>query len=196
MSFRKEIKLLLDPRKSFDFKEMILQKGAITLYPKRDISSLYFDNSFKKCHKDSIEGSLPRKKIRIRTYPGEKNKIYLLEKKISSPEGRYKSSLKISTKYCNKITKYGYFDRAYGILFPVIYVNYSREYYKFKNFRITIDKKINYSLYKRKTTKQDTKSVIEIKFNQKDNENLIINSFTNKITRFSKYSNGIQLFNL
>ena len=175
---------------------MILEKKAVTLYPKREISSLYFDNSFKQCHKDSIEGSLPRKKIRIRTYPSEKNDTYLFEKKISSPEGRYKSSIKISSSYCKRITKYGYFDKTYGILFPIIHVNYSREYFKFKNFRVTIDENINYSLYKRKITKKDKKSVIEIKFSQNDDESLIINSFTNKITRFSKYSNGIQLFNL
>ena len=73
MSFRKEIKLVLDRRKSFDFKEMILEKGATQIYPKRLVSSLYFDNLLKQCHKDSIEGSLPRKKIRIRSYPSEKN---------------------------------------------------------------------------------------------------------------------------
>ncbi len=196
MSFRKEIKLILSPRKSFDFKEMIIKKGASVLHPKRKISSLYFDNLSKQCHKDSIEGSLPRKKIRIRSYPSEKNDKYLFEKKISSPEGRYKSSKKVSLNYCNKIIQNGYFDKIYGMLLPLIYVNYSREYYKFKNFRITIDEDINYSTYKRKRIKKDTKSVIEIKFTQNDDEDLIINSFTNKLTRFSKYSNGIQLLNL
>ena len=196
MSFRKEIKLVLDRRKSFDFKEMILEKGATQIYPKRLVSSLYFDNLLKQCHKDSIEGSLPRKKIRIRSYPSEKNKKYLFEKKISSPEGRYKSSKKVSLNYCNRIIRNGYFDKTYGMLSPLIYVNYSREYYKFKNFRITVDEDIQYSIYKRKKIKKDTKSVIEIKFTQSDNENFIVNSFPNKLTRFSKYSNGIQILNL
>ena len=82
------------------------------------------------------------------------------------------------------------------MLSPLIYVNYSREYYKFKNFRITVDEDIQYSIYKRKKIKKDTKSVIEIKFTQSDNENFIVNSFPNKLTRFSKYSNGIQILNL
>ena len=42
------------------------------------------------------------------------------------------------------------------------------------------------------------KRIINYKANsiEKYNEDLIINSFTNKLTRFSKYSNGIILFNL
>ena len=196
MSFRKEIKLVLDRKKSFDFKDMILKKGAKIIYPKRKILSLYFDNFLRQCHKDSIEGSLPRKKIRIRSYPDEKKEKYLLEKKISSPEGRYKSSKKVTLNYCNRIIKNGYFDKSYGVLLPLIYVNYFREYYKLDNFRITVDEEICYSVFKRKNIKRDSKSVIEIKFSQNHDENFIINSFPNKLTRFSKYSNGIQLLKL
>ena len=83
MSFRKEIKSILNRRNSFDFKKMIIKKGAIEIYPKRKISSLYFDNAKKQTHVDSEEGALPRKKIRIRTYPNDENIRYYLEKKIS-----------------------------------------------------------------------------------------------------------------
>ena len=37
MSFRKEIKLILNRRKSLDFKKMIFSKGAVEMYPKRKI---------------------------------------------------------------------------------------------------------------------------------------------------------------
>ena len=94
MSFRKEIKLILNPSKSIDFKSMLLNKGAKEIYPKRKVSSLYFDNIKRQSHIDSLEGSLPRKKIRIRTYPNEAKRRYLFEKKISSPEGRFKESKK------------------------------------------------------------------------------------------------------
>ena len=63
----------------------------------RKVKSIYFDNNLLELYKDSIEGSNPRKKIRIRNYPEHKNN-YLLEKKISSIEGRYKTSKKISDK--------------------------------------------------------------------------------------------------
>ena len=196
MSFRKEIKLILNRRKSLDFKKMIFSKGAVEMYPKRKISSLYFDNFAKQSHIDSEEGVLPRKKIRIRTYPNEENKKYLFEKKISSTEGRYKVSKKISLELYNKMINQGYFDKMYGTLGPLLYVDYFREYYLLENFRITIDENISYKIFKKKKLKRDTKSVIEIKFTKKQNEDFIINSFTNKLTRFSKYSNGINLMNL
>ena len=80
MSFRKEIKLILYPSKSIDFKTMLLNRGAKEMYPKRKVSSLYFDNIKRQTHIDSVEGLLPRKKIRIRTYPNETKKRYLFEK--------------------------------------------------------------------------------------------------------------------
>ena len=43
---------------------------------------------------DSEDGCLPRKKIRIRFYPNQ-NSGFNLETKISSVEGRFKSSKKI-----------------------------------------------------------------------------------------------------
>ena len=196
MSFRKEIKLILNRRNLFDFKKMIIEKGAIKMYPKRKISSLYFDNPKKQIHVDSEEGILPRKKIRIRTYPNDENIRYYLEKKISSPEGKYKSSNRISDTYYNRMIEQGFFDNMYGILKPLLHVEYLREYYKLKNFRITIDEKVNYKIFKKKIFKIDSNSVAEIKFTNKEDEDKIINSFTNKITRFSKYSNGINFMNL
>ena len=193
MSFRKEIKLILNRRKSFDFKKMILSRGAVEVYPKRNISSLYFDNTYKQSHLDSEEGVLPRKKIRIRTYPNDKDKIFLFEKKISSTEGRHKVSKKINLEIYNKMINQGYYDKMYGILVPLLHVDYLREYYLLKNFRITIDQNIKYKMFKKKRFKKDTKSVVEIKFSKRENEDTIINSFTNKLTRFSKYSNGINL---
>lgn len=196
MSFRKEIKLILNRRNSLDFKKMIIERGAVEIYSKRKISSLYFDNPKKQSHVDSEEGTLPRKKIRVRTYPNDENIRYYLEKKISSPEGKYKSSKRISDKYYNKMIVQGFFDKMYGILKPLLHVEYLREYYKLKNFRITIDEKICYKIFKKKIVKKDSNSIAEIKFTNKENEDKIINSFTNKITRFSKYSNGINFMNL
>jgi hypothetical protein len=196
MSFRKEIKLILYPGKSIDFKEMLLNRGAKEIYTKRKVSSLYFDNIKRQSHIDSVEGLLPRKKIRIRTYPDEINRRYLFEKKISSPEGRFKQSTKISSLGYKNIINNGYFDNMYGMLKPLIHVDYLREYYKFENYRITIDENITYKIFRKITIRKDMRSIIELKFNKKYNEDLIINSFTNKLTRFSKYSNGIILFNL
>ena len=44
---------------------------------------------------NSVEGVLPRKKIRIRFYPENQDNNFYLEKKISSIEGRYKTKEKM-----------------------------------------------------------------------------------------------------
>ena len=196
MSFRKEIKLILCRSKSLDFKYMLLNRGAKEIYAKRKVSSLYFDNIKRQSHIDSVEGLLPRKKIRIRTYPDDIKKKYLFEKKISSPEGRFKESKIISLLRYDNIINKGYFDNMYGVLKPFIHVDYFREYYKLENYRITIDENITYKIFRKINIKNDTRSIIEIKFNKKYNEDSIINLFTNKLIRFSKYSNGVILFNL
>ena len=72
-------------------KSLLLNKGGKELYPKRKISSLYFDSTQLKMFTDSEEGITPRKKIRVRMYPGDNtNKGLNLETKISSAEGRFK----------------------------------------------------------------------------------------------------------
>ena len=196
MSFRKEIKLRLNKSKIYNFKDLLSSRGAEILYPKRIVSSLYFDTNNKNCYRDSVEGVIPRKKIRIRSYPDEDIKIFLFEKKISSAEGRFKISKKISLTNANKIITLGHFDKMYGHLKPIMHIEYIREYYKYKNYRITIDSKINYRFYKKKFSKNDQMSIIELKYNIKLDDDAIINSFSNKTTRFSKYSNGLSLLNL
>ena len=150
MSYRKEIKLRLNKSKIYNFKDLLSSRGAEILYPKRIVSSLYFDTNNKNCYRDSVEGVIPRKKIRIRSYPDEDIKIFLFEKKISSAEGRFKISKKISLTNANKIITLGHFDKMYGHLKPIMHIEYIREYYKYKNYRITIDSKINYRFYKKK----------------------------------------------
>ena len=65
------------------------------MYEPRKINSLYFDTLSLQSFSDSEEGTLPRKKIRVRWY-NDFEKL-TIEKKISSVEGRYKqqNSLKL-----------------------------------------------------------------------------------------------------
>ena len=92
MSFRIEEKLLIKNLQIIQFKEYLFKNNAKILFPEREISSLYFDNSTADMYKDSVEGTTPRKKIRIRHYPNNNNKSLYLETKISSIEGRFKKS--------------------------------------------------------------------------------------------------------
>ena len=89
MSFRIEEKLLINRKQILEFKDLLFKKHAKQLFPPRKIQSLYFENFKDEMYKDSLEGSLPRKKIRVRNYLHDKNTSLYLEMKISSVEGRY-----------------------------------------------------------------------------------------------------------
>jgi SPX domain protein involved in polyphosphate accumulation len=90
MSFRIEQKILIGKNQIIEFKNLYQKKNLKKLYPPRIIKSLYFENLNNNMYKDSVEGVVPRKKIRIRNYPNENEGKLYLEKKISSVEGRYK----------------------------------------------------------------------------------------------------------
>ena len=66
MSFRKEEKLKIPPNNIFLLKKMIINNEGKNLYPSRTINSIYFDNQKLSMYTQSIEGVVPRKKIRIR----------------------------------------------------------------------------------------------------------------------------------
>ena len=146
MNFRIENKYKIEKDKLFNFYEYLKQNSAQVLYPQRKIHSIYLDNQSFSSYNDSIEGIVPRKKIRIRTYPkklDDKKKInYTLEIKINSAEGKIKNINK-NFDY-DRIIRYGYFDDMYGQCFPKVEISYFREYFSLLGFRITIDKLINY----------------------------------------------------
>ena len=130
MSFRSENKFIINKNKIFEFKQWLSKNNYSQLFPKRKINSVYFDNKNFMIYKDSIEGTLPRKKIRIRTYSSnffEDTNKFNYEIKISSVEGRYKTSNKL-IKNINNIFN-GIFDNQYGMCYPVLNVIYEREYY-------------------------------------------------------------------
>ena len=88
MSFRNEDKLFIHHNKIGVFKKYLRKRGAIQIYKPRIVKSTYFDNKNFDMYHNSIEGTVPRKKIRIREYPEFKNKLFI-EKKISSVEVRF-----------------------------------------------------------------------------------------------------------
>ena len=137
MSFRKEEKF---PCTEFDQKliySKLTDRGMVPLYNRREISSIYFDNKLSDCYKDSQEGSLPRKKIRIRHYPESIQKKFNEEIKISSIEGRYKISNSLSLNENKSLLNHGIKDNQYGVCYPVLRVSYKRSYFKLDKVRIT-----------------------------------------------------------
>ena len=195
MSFRIEKKLFIKKENFFEFKKKLVSIGAKKIYKSRTINSLYFDNLKQDMYHDSIEGLTPRKKIRVRNYPDEKNDTILIETKISSVEGRFKTNKKINKKYFDKIIQRGILDNKYGICKPILSVNYNRDYYKKDDVRITLDTNIFYKLYKNNAVKKDFEIVAELKTSIKKNLDDLFEVFPYQEIRFSKYCNGIQLFN-
>ena len=187
MSFRNEEKLQLDKSKSFLFLDYLYKKKAKKIFKNRKISSIYFDNKNFDMYNHSIEGLVPRKKIRLRYY-NEDKKEFQYEIKIKSAEGRYK----ISKKTINNTVLNGFFDTDYGQLKPVTIVSYTRSYYLLKNLRITLDQNIEYQNYNNKRIFRDNNIVAEVKSSFNYPKDVIEQLFPFTRIRFSKYCNSIE----
>ena len=182
MSFRIEKKYNIHQTKIPLLFKWLEKNKAIEIFQKRKINSVYFENDSSTMFYDSIEGSLPRKKIRVRKYG------------INSIEGRYKKKNKINDS--SKIFKYGIFDKDYGNCFPKIEINYNRNYYKiFNKIRLTLDTDISYKRYDKnffsKKIKEE-KIVLEVKTQNTDYENYINTNINFEEIRFSKYCNAFE----
>ena len=200
MSFRIEEKLKVAESKIFQLRDWITKNMGVTLYPTRTINSIYFDNQDYTMYNQSIEGVVPRKKIRLRVYGKEfsPNKNINKEIKISSVEGKYKISELVQNP--SKLLNFGIYDNNYGLCIPVLNVSYERSYYKIKNIRLTIDEKIIYrkiangKIFEPSTF--DKYNIVELKCNSNKSISLLSNNFPFERTRFSKYTRGIEFTRL
>ena len=143
---RVEQKAELLPNNYGKFLDWLASNKFDILYPERIVSSIYFDNTSMDSYRDTVEGNTPRKKIRIRTYGIDAFKDFSkkiqLEKKLSNEYYRLKSQKDyISLK---ESLENGIIDDQYGLCFPVAKITYNREYFFYKNWRVTIDKFIRY----------------------------------------------------
>ena len=195
MSFRLEDKLLRNPGNLSHFYEFLNKQSAIKLFQKRIIKSLYFDNQNLQMYKDSIEGTVPRKKIRIRQYPNFKDENYYFEMKTSSVEGRFKTREIIDEEKFLFLQKYGYLDKTYGNCLPNFYVTYEREYSKIKDVRISIDKNIVYTNFLTNKNFKDNKSIVELKTSINKNLDDLTKMFPFQKIRFSKYCFAVESLN-
>ena len=189
MSFRTEEKILINLHQLFNFNKWMNLNKSIRMYPSRKIESIYFENLHDQMFFDSEEGCAPRKKIRIRNYPdciNDNNNYFQI--KISSAEGRFKTSEKLSKKNYDKFIRLGYLDNNYGMCLPKIKVSYLREYFEVLNSRVTIDTNICYNNYKNDCIIiKDNQIVIEIKQNKNVDLSKLYCDFPFQRTRFSKY---------
>jgi len=193
MSFRVEEKILVNENDNFLVKKFLKLNLAKKLYNSRIVKSLYFDNNSFDMFEHSEEGIVPRKKIRIRSYPKFNNK-YFLEIKISSVEGRFKKINEISDTKFLELIKNGIFDKQYGHCKPKIYVKYLREYFIMKNTRITYDRDIEYLNVQQRILGKENSRVLELKPNKNKSVDELFLEFPFSRIRYSKYCFGINKF--
>lgn len=185
------------------------------IYHKRFVNNIYFDSFNYNNFRDNVEGATDRIKIRIRWYgvlfgyiknPILEIKIKkgLLGKKISIPIKSFDLTRDLNISEVLKSIKG--LKEVIGIdfetLIPSLLNRYSRKYYQSsdKKFRITIDSEQSFYQINKKNNlfldlHTDNNSVIlELKYNQSyDKEvNYITSKFPFRVTKSSKYVNGIQ----
>tara|TARA_Y100000746_G_C15407955_1_gene409111 strand:- start:537 stop:1130 length:594 start_codon:yes stop_codon:yes gene_type:complete len=194
MSFRIEEKLLINSGQIFSFRKWLYEQGYSKLYSDRKVKSLYFDNLHNQMFIDSEEGVTPRKKIRVRTYPEGIDPNLYFEKKISSPEGRFKNKEIINNEKFKKLKSIGFYDENYKSCHPKIFVEYVREYFDANDCRLTIDSGISYSEYNNPMNCiKDIDAAIEIKAQFNISLDKLRNQFPFQRVRFSKYCRGCNL---
>ena len=187
-----------------------------SVYSQRFINNIYFDSHNYNNYIENVEGSSDRLKVRIRWYGDLFGKIKspVLEIKIKNGLLGKKKSLKITsfdfnsrTDISNILEKIDNSQLNIDLksLKPTLLNRYSRIYFQSidKRFRITIDNKQEFYSIKNKNNMflksiKDFNSVIlELKYQEEyDNEaNFITNKFPFRLSKSSKYVNGIQQLN-
>ena len=200
-------KKFIFPNQASDLvKKILLGNNFKRLYPDRYITSIYIDNLNFDSAKDNINGINERKKLRVRWYDNDFNKIYF-EQKNKNNFFVWKSikelNLDIDKKnLLNKIYELlsvnnKYIDTNYNYKM-VLKINYKRSYFISDQgeFRATIDTEINTSpvLDFNKVIRLP-ETILEFKFS-KNSESYFRDFFSLRglNIRSKKYSKYIQSF--
>ena len=195
MSFRLEEKIICTKWELRKLQKNLISEGLDYLYPTRLIRSYYFDTYRMQMYLDSEEGIVPRKKLRIRDYPNE-NSEKAIETKISSFEGRFKKSKKLTINENKTLLKNGKIDKLYGLCNAKIIVLYQRSYFILKNIRITFDENIKYFKINSSIEANENYNVMEIKTQDMNSKDYLNKLIPYPRRRFSKYSRGCEFLNL
>lgn len=192
---RQEQKVILNETEIASFLNF---KKARPQFPTRVINSIYYDDIDFACHINSEEGIVPRKKFRFRWY-GQKfykiPKVGSLEIKSTEEFFKKKKSIKIDDFFLTNDYTFKFF-KSYNLR-PTCVVSYRRNYYvNNKGERFTFDHNIVCSKIEKNITFKIPTNIFEIKYNGLNN-GYYDNIFGEKLTRFSKYSEAINiLYNL
>jgi len=192
---RQELKFIFEEQDQFNnfFKTNNLK----LLFPKRVVSSIYYDTANLKFFRESEEGVVPRTKVRFRYY--NYDNIGQLELKYTFNYYRDKKIYK-NQKFKKDFNDYHLNIDLDNDLYPVLKVSYLRSYFSNDLGRFTLDENISYELMRSKINSISSKSLTNEKvFELKIENNFydyksILEEINLKDYRNSKYCNGIQKF--
>lgn len=219
-NFRYERKFRPETLSLSQIKNIVLSSKAFfrSIYHPRYINNIYLDTPELDAFYDNIGGKADRKKYRIRWYGDSKGKISgaIFEIKIkTSYRGTKKSFFlkdftldeSFSTSKCLELLKKSdipleVLDEIAGMEIKLLN-RYLRSYYidVSGDFRLTTDSEIQYfkvhdNFNRFVDSHQDKEVVVEIKYDEEHNERAIgiVNSLPFRLTRNSKYVDGIAMF--
>ena len=209
--YRYELKIPLDQVQFIEFKHYLTQLGLYpaTLFPRRQINSVYFDTYDLNDYVDNVSGIADRCKTRLRWYNNDITRL-TLEIKIKKNKASYKESLKLenSSKHnpsikqdIPKIMQDHKSSAEYVILqnvSPVLEVQYDRQYFLLsQDLRMTIDLNQKFRrLYptpSKSFIKSPVYSVAEFKFpaNKRNAMQSLMRNIPFRLFRHSKYVIGM-----
>ena len=192
--YRKEYKLSLSNAELNDFKFFHINELR-KIYKSRVITSWYFDTNEFKLYKDSQSNDVDKFKIRFRKYSNEE--FIYKEIKENTSAGRYKKVEKTLYKNIEEVKSLTYKGL---MLTPSLKIQYNRDYYEYKNARVTFDTKINFESTQNRSqylTSSDCDiNIVEFKILNAHNPDIENNIPLNTVS-FSKYLYGIKaIYNL
>lgn len=211
---RKEVKIYIPENlKKYFFYWFSLKFGIVKSHKKRTINSLYFDTINYKSAIDNIIGLSKRKKYRFRWYGDSIDTFGNFEIKTKnnnlSQKETYPLDIKVKDIDFNRMldfnsSEFNALDEkirnkiSSTKLFPNLFVEYNREYYKFHNLDLTLDSNLCFSQFggfEKKIVKKYL--IFEIKYNIKfENEvDTLLNNCQLAISRNSKYLQGLDHIN-
>ena len=200
---------------------LMLNPAAFTsIYKPRYINNIYLDTPQRHSFHQTVAGSTPRKKVRIRWYGAMKGHIPkpVLEFKIKEGLTGYKISLPLSpftledtftqtdlNSLIKKSVIPGDIRQQLDLLEPALLNRYHRSYYLSgsKNVRATVDTNLTFHDIFNSTSPlisrsaRDCVTVVETKYSPDDDREAaaIATAFPFRLTKFSKYVMGIEQIN-
>ena len=211
---RREVKIFIPENlKKYFFYWFSLKFGIVKSHKKRTINSIYFDTINYKSALDNIIGLSKRRKYRFRWYGNSLDTFGNFEIKtknnILSQKETYKLDIKVKNIDFNRmldlnLSKLYAFDEKIRNkissvkLFPNVFVEYDRAYYKFYNLDLTLDNNLCFSQFGGFEKKIIKKYLIfEIKYNIKfeSEVDFLLNDCHLAISRNSKYLQGLDHLN-